>query len=307
MWRYAPTLPPVDGWRSVTLGEGMTPTVPLTGDVVAKLDFLNPTLSFKDRGAAVLIGAAAAAGVERVVVDSSGNAGTALAAYGARAGIAVEVWVPGGTSPGKTAAMRAHGADVRTVDGDRAAAAGAAGARVESTGAFYASHVYQPLFFQGTKTAVLELWEQLGGRLPGTIALPAGNGTLVLGAGLAVRDLAALGLIDRPPRLVAVQARRCAPLAGLDPDGPTVAEGIAIASPPRRDEILAVVAGTGGAVVTVTEEAVLAARDDLADRGIWVEPTAAATWAACRDGSVAPPGTTVGIVLCGAGLKSPGP
>jgi threonine synthase len=304
LWRYAPTLPPIEGWEAVTLGEGMTPTVALAPGVVAKLDYLNPTLSFKDRGAAVLVAAMAARGIERAVVDSSGNAGTALAAYSARAGIAIEVWVPGGTSPHKTAAMRAHGADVRVADGDRTAAAGAAAERVASTGAFYASHVYQPLFVQGTKTVVLELWEQLGGRLPDTIVLPAGNGTLVIGAGLALDDLLALGLIDEAPRIVAVQARRCAPLAGLVPTGPTVAEGIAIPAPPRAAAIRRVLDQRDGRVVTVTDEAIVAARRDLGLRGLWVEPTAAVTWAACRDGSVAETGASVALILCGAGLKS---
>jgi threonine synthase len=304
MWRYAPTLPPIPGWPDMTMGEGMTPSVPLPDGVVAKLDFLNPTLSFKDRGAVVLVAALAAQGVDRIIIDSSGNAGTAVAAYASRAGMATEVWVPGGTSARKTAAMRAHGADVHVVDGDRAAAADAARARVETTGAFYASHVYQPLFFHGVKTVVLELWEQLGGRLPDTLVLPVGNGTLVLGAALALADLGALGLLDRPPRLVAVQARRCAPLAGLAPDGPTIAEGIAVVAPPRAAAITAAVADSGGAVVTVTDDAIRAAQADLATRGLWVEPTAAVTWAACREGSVAPPGASIALVLCGAGLKS---
>ena len=164
----------------MSLGEGMTPVVALGEGTVAKLDFLNPTLSFKDRGAAILLAAVAARGIRRVIVDSSGNAGTAMAAYGAWAGMAVEIWVPGGTSPQR---RRRCGRTARWPHrrrGPRRRRRGC-GWRVESTGAFYASHVYQPLFFLGTKTVVLELWEQLGGRLPEVIVLPAGNGTLVLG------------------------------------------------------------------------------------------------------------------------------
>ena len=152
---------------------------------------------------------------------------------------------------------------------------------------------------------VLELWEQLGGRLPEVIVLPAGNGTLVLGADAALDDLVDLGLLTQIPRLVAVQARRCAPLAGLAVTGPTVAEGIAIAAPPRGEQVRRIVAGRGGEVVTVTDEAILAARADLAEKGIWVEPTAAAAWAACREGAAGPPGTSAAVVLSGAGLKSP--
>jgi threonine synthase len=281
----------------------MTPVVGLGPGVMAKLDFCNPTLSFKDRGAAPLVAGLAASGATRLVADSSGNAGTAVAAYAARAGLPVEVFVPGGTSPAKTAAMTAHGALVRVVDGDRSAAGEAAAARVDATGAAYASHVYQPLFVLGVKTLVLELWEQLGPAFCDTLVVPAGNGTLVLGARLAVADLVSLGLIERGPRIVAVQAERCAPLAGRSPTGTTAAEGIAIPAPPRRSEVVAAVAESGGAVVTVSEEAILAARHDLAGRGLWVEPTAAAGWAAWRDGTTGPATSTV-VVLCGAGLKT---
>jgi threonine synthase len=122
------------------------------------------------------------------------------------------------------------------------------------------------------KTLFLELWEQLGGRLPATMVLSAGNGTLVLGCTHAVVDLTAAGLIEAAPRIVAVQAAACAPLAGSAPRGPTVAEGIAIATPPRQDEVVAAVAASGGTVVTVEDPEILAARADLARRGLWVEP-----------------------------------
>ncbi len=305
LWRYAPVLPPLSTAPAVTLGEGQTPLVSAGEACWWKLDFLSPTLSFKDRGAAVLIAGAAASGVERLVADSSGNAGTAIAAYAARAGIIAEVWVPGGTSPKKVAAMRAHGAEVRDVDGDRAATALAARERVEETGWFYASHVYQPLFHHGVKTIAYELWEQLGRQAPDTMVVPAGNGTLVLGASLGFGELRAAGLIQRVPRIVAVQAERCAPLAGLEPDGPTAAEGIAIPDPPRRGEVLAALRESSGRVVVVSEEAIASARAELANRGVWVEPTAAAAWAAWTTdvGHDPEAGRTV-VVLCGAGLKS---
>jgi len=316
MWRYGPVLPPLAAWERVTMGEGMTPVVPLADGVWAKVDFLNPTLSFKDRGAALLVAAAATLGARDLVTDSSGNAGTAVAAYAARAGIRAEVWVPAGTSEGKLAALRAHGATVAVADGDREAAAAGALQRVEETDWYYASHVYQPLFGHGVKTLVLELWEQLGGTLPDTLVLPAGNGTLVSGAAHAVADLQAQGLLGRGPRIIAVQAANCAPLTGWPPTGPTVAEGIAIAAPARAAEVVAVIEASGGAVVTVDDGEILAAQADLAARGLWVEPTAAAGWAACRSGAAAEAGPRPGqrsggppsavTVLCGAGLKSPG-
>jgi threonine synthase len=204
--------------------------------------------------------------------------------------------------------LRAHGASGQLAYGDRGAAPAGAARRVEHTGAYYASHVYQPLFAHGVKTLMLELWEQLGGRLPATLVVPAGNGTLVSGYAHAVADLIALGLVERGPRVVAVQAATCAPLTGRAPIGPTIAEGIAIAAPPRAAEILAVIESSGGAVVTVTDPQIVAARADLARRGIWVEPTAAAAWAAWQvgaTGAASGPDDAV-VVLCGAGLKYPG-
>jgi threonine synthase len=315
LWRYAEALPPlaVAGSATVTMGEGMTPLVRegRDADVWLKLDFLNPTLSFKDRGAAVLVAAMSAAGIRSVVADSSGNAGAALAAYTARAGMAAEVFVPASTSEGKQAAIACTGATVRSVPGDRAAAAGAALRRVGSPDAdgaptVYASHVHQPLFVQGTKTCAYELWEQLGGHPPGTVVAAAGNGSMVLGLHLGFAELQRAGLIDRTPAIVAVQARRCAPLAGLVPDLPTVAEGIAIADPPRADQIREALGQTP--VLLAGEEEIGVAQRTLGARGLDVEPTSAAVWAAWTSPGTAAhrahlPGPVV-LVLGGAGAKA---
>ena len=208
LWRYHRALPfssSATSWEPVTLGEGATPLVAIDGGLKLKLDFVMPTLSFKDRGSVVLVAKAAELGVPRLVSDSSGNAGASIAAYGARAGIAVEVFVPGATSEKKVAQLRGYGATVHRVAGPRAQAASAAIDHVEATGAFYASHVYNPLFHHGTKTFAFELWEQLGRRVPETVLLPAGNGTLLIGAAIGFRELVAAGLVERLPRLVAVR------------------------------------------------------------------------------------------------------
>ena len=273
LWRYRAVLPGGSSWEKVSLGEGLTPLVPIRPGLWGKLEYVSPTGSFKDRGAAVLMSVAAGIGVDRVVVDSSGNAGRAVAAYAARAGIPAEVYVPESTPVWKVAAMEALGARV-VAAGDRAAAAAGAQAAVAGNGAWYASHVYRPEFVHGVKTLAFELCEQLGGP-PGTVVVPAGNGTLVIGLWLGFRALSAA-----VPRIVAVQAERCAPLAGLAPGGPTAASGIAIAAPPRQAEVRAAVLASGGSVVTVPEEALEPARADLARLGLPVEPTAAAAWAA---------------------------
>ncbi|MBO0917824.1 pyridoxal-phosphate dependent enzyme, partial [Streptomyces laculatispora] len=282
LWRYEEVLPL--GSPTTTLGEGRTPLVPLTDMVSAKLDFLMPTLSFKDRGAVMLAELARRLSPERVVADSSGNAGTAVAAYCARAGLPCTVYVPEGTSPKKTEQIRAHGARLEIVPGDRESTALAARAAADAPGTFYASHVFNPYFLHGTKTYVYELWEDLGGRLPDAIAVPVGNGTLLLGAALAIAELRAQGLIDTGPALIAVQAEAVSPLAaafhaGADtlPDtppgavSPTLAEGIAIPRPPRARAILAAVRESGGTFLTVTEDQIRGAQLDLAARGFYVE------------------------------------
>ncbi|RCG33010.1 pyridoxal-phosphate dependent enzyme [Sphaerisporangium album] len=316
LWRY------LDGgdvpWREVSLGEGGTPLVEEDGALYLKVEYASPTGSFKDRGAVVLVALARALGATRLVADSSGNAGTAVAAYAARAGVPAEIFVPAGTSEKKLRQIRGHGAEVVVVEGSREDTAAAAIARVEETGAFYASHVYNPYFHEGTKTYSLEIFEQLGGVVPETLVLPAGNGTLVLGAHRGFAGLRAAGVIDRVPRIVAVQAERCAPLAAAwaagakEPEavrpGGTIAEGIAIADPARGSRILEAVADTGGAFVTVGEEEIAEAHAALAARGLWVEPTGAVSYAAVRrlraEGSPLVAEGPVVAPLCGSGLKA---
>ncbi|MET9323765.1 threonine synthase [Streptomyces sp. NPDC003038] len=313
LWRYGSALP-LPGAFSVSLAEGNTPMVPLTERIQATLDYLMPTLSFKDRGAVMLAELARRLAPQRVVADSSGNAGTSMAAYCGRAGLSCEVFVPEGTSEKKTAQMRAHGAAVRVVSGGREAAAVAARAAADEPGVFYASHVFNPYFLHGTKTYVYEVWEQLGGRLPEALVLPVGNGTLLLGAALAAEELARRGV--RPPALIAVQAEAVAPLAEAFAAGardagpveqrPTLAEGIAIPAPPRARQILAAVRNSGGTFLTVPDARLREAQHDLARRGLFVEPTAAACWAAVGPSSPADPlqGRTAVLPLCGAGAKT---
>ncbi|MET8781510.1 MULTISPECIES: threonine synthase [unclassified Streptomyces] len=311
LWRYAEVLPlPAP---SISLGEGRTPLVELEDGVSAKLDYLMPTLSFKDRGAVLLTELALRLGPREVVADSSGNAGTAIAAYCARAGLPCTVYVPAGTSAKKLEQIGAHGARVHVVDGDREAAARAARERADEPEVFYASHVFNPFFLHGTKTYVHELWEDLGGRLPEVLVLPVGNGTLLLGAALAVAELYTSGLIERRPALYAVQAQAVAPLAHAWQEGadelvdatataPTFAEGIAIPRPPRARQILRAVRDSGGRFLTVTEDQIRAAQLDLASRGLYVESTGVVSWAAVREAE--PGGRGAVVPLCGAGLKT---
>ncbi|MFJ3225739.1 pyridoxal-phosphate dependent enzyme [Streptomyces sp. NPDC086783] len=311
LWRYAECLPLAA--PTVSLGEGRTPLVPLRDGVSAKLDFLMPTLSFKDRGAVLLAELALRLRPRRVLADSSGNAGTAVAAYCARAALPCTVYVPAATSPKKLEQIEAHGARLHVVDGDREATAAAAREAADDPETFYASHVFNPYFLHGTKTYVHELWEALDGRLPDILVVPVGNGTLLLGAALAVAELHAAGFIDRRPALYAVQSAAVAPLAhawaegaddlvGVTAAAPTFAEGIAIPRPPRARQILRAVRESGGTFLTVTDDQIRHAQTDLASRGLYVEPTGVACWAAVREEQLG--ARTAVVPLCGAGAKT---
>ena len=303
-----------DTWRSITLGEGMTPIVRLDENVLLKMDYFMPTLSFKDRGAAVLIAHCKSIGVERVVQDSSGNAGNAVAAYCGKAGIACEIFVPEGTSPKKIGMIRAHGAKCSVVPGSRDHCAQVCREKVERDGVYYANHVYNPFFYEGTNTYIYEVYEQLH-RIPANLVIPVGNGTLFLGVMHGLEELLASGLIDKMPQIIALQAESCDPLLRAAKKGlkepvdvnpsPTLAEGIAIGKPMRGKEILSYVEKYGIHFVHAPEEGILAARAELASKGIYCEHTTAANYAAyleyCKQHGKL---QDCLITMCGAGLKS---
>lgn len=315
VFRYRAFMPLMgDAWREVTLGEGGTPVVRLHSGALIKLDFLMPTLSFKDRGAAVLVARMKALGVTRAVMDSSGNAGNAVAAYCARANIACDIYVPEGTSINKINMIRAHGANCVEIPGGRDRCAEACRARVEQEGVFYASHVYNPFFYEGTKTYIYEIYEELG-RIPETLFIPLGNGTLLYGALLGLGHLTASGLIQKMPHIVAVQSELCAPIheafiKGLPAPAPvaagaTLAEGIAIGEPARGAELLRFIRQCGAEVVLAPEEGIDAARRALAHEGVFVEHTSAATYAAYLAYARARGDLSDCLIpACGAGLKS---
>jgi threonine synthase len=314
MWRYREALPIASESNVVSFHEGSTPLIrthfygkPLT----VKQENLFPTGSFKDRGASVLISRALELGVGKVVEDSSGNAGAAVAAYAAKAGIECEIFVPESTSPGKLAQIRLYGAKLNRVPGSREATARAAMEAAERH--FYASHVWNPFFFQGTKTYAFEIWEQLDFNAPDTLIVPTGHGTLLIGAFLGFQDLLKNGLIARVPRFIAVQAAGCAPLFRMWRDQlseippassvDTVAEGIAIAEPTRASQILDIIHETGGQVIAVTDAEIEKALLDICKQGLYAEPTSATAIAAFKKIPVTGDECIV-APLTGHGLKS---
>lgn len=318
MWRYIDAMPFAKNstiWQTVSMGEGYTPMIVLDDskpNTLVKVDYMMPTLSFKDRGAAVLLAKAKELGVTKVIADSSGNAGTSIAAYAKRAGIACDVFVSDSTSPKKMAQIKAHGANVRAIRGSREDVAAAAQKAVTEEQTFYASHVFNPFFYEGTKTYSYEIWEQMQS-VPDALIIPVGNGTLLLGAYYGWKELMENGLTDRLPKLIAVQAENCAPIARAFADNQpaaiqvenigTLAEGIAIAAPARSAQILEAVRATNGQFITTTEEEIAKARVVLASKGFYVEPTTAANYAGYVKYSRSSDEKIV-IPLCGAGIKA---
>ena len=303
-----------DGWRKVTMGEGMTPVTEFEPGVLFKMDYFMPTLSFKDRGAAVIVANCLDHGITRVVQDSSGNAGNSVAAYCARAGIECGIFVPEGTSPKKIDMIRAHGAECTVIPGSRDHCAQVCRSKVEEEGVYYANHVFDPLFYEGTKTYIYEVFEQLG-RIPEAVLIPTGNGTLYLGVIYGLEHLLRSGCIEKMPQIIAVQSENCDPLlkaaqAGMDRaadivPGPTIAEGIAIGKPARDREILRLARLYGVRFVHAPEDRIMDARAKIAAKGIYCEHTTAANYAGyeeyCR--LYGKPSECL-IPMCGAGLKS---
>lgn len=315
--RFRAGLPLPPKAKFISLGEGNTPLVPSEvggRQVYFKCEHLNPTGSFKDRGTSLLMSALAAAAVHEAVEDSSGNAGASFAAYAARAGIQARIYVPEYAAGPKRLQMAGYGADVIPVSGPRTAAAQAV-QRAAEAGRVYASHAHLPHVMAGMATLAFELREQLG-RAPGTVIMPVGQGTLFLGVHAGFRAMLDSGAVKTMPRLVAVQAKACAPIwavrssgaAGMVMirEGETVAQGVRIAKPLRGDAILAILGSEAGRVVAVEESDILLGRAGLGRAGFFVEPTSALIWPALHALLQELPEPIV-AVLTGSGLKDPGP
>jgi threonine synthase len=245
-----------------------------------KREDLTRTGSFKDRGAEVLVRAALRGGATALVLDSSGSAALAGASAAAVAGLPLTVHVPGSLPAAKLGALEIFGATVvaRGTRGDAASRA-----LEEATGAFYLSHVHHPAFIAGTSRVGSEVLSQLGDAVPPLWVVPVGNGSLFLGLDRALTREGIEGV-----RLIAVQASASPGLRRPGTGGATLASGIGIADPPRREEILTALHRWGGRVIEVDEDELAAARASLWHHGVAAEYAAAAAAAAMirlrRDG-----------------------
>jgi threonine synthase len=317
IWRYQAALP-VRIAQPVSMGEGCTPLVQKQWGGLRpyfKLEWFNPTCSFKDRGAAVMVSYLRQLGVDSILEDSSGNGGAAIAAAGAAAGLKVKILAPAYTPPPKVAQIKAFGAQVQLVPGPREASEEEAIRQSEHI--FYASHNWHPFFLQGTKSLAYELWEDFDFDVPDNIIVPTGAGSNVLGCHIGFKELLASGQIKKLPRIFAAQPLNCSPVdasfaAGTDSlvereTKPTIAEGTAIRRPVRLVELLQAVRETKGQTVSLTEEQITEAVRRLAATGLYAEPTSATAAAAVdvlvQRGAIRPTERTV-VLLTGTGLKS---
>jgi threonine synthase len=323
LWRYAAMLPVVAaGQTRISLGEGWTPLIPDTWGGVPvhwKLDSLMPSGSYKDRGFSVLVNWLVGLNASIAVEDSSGNAGASLACYAARAELHACIYVPESAPAPKKAQVAVYGAELVEVPGPRSAATDAAVAATRlNKGTKYASHALHPAYLLGQMTSAWEIWEQLGGTAPDWFIAPVGQGGLLLGAWRGFQQLHAADLIDKLPRMVAVQVVPYTAIydafhAGLKrveivcPQfEPVSADGVAIIKPNRSVTVLEALRHSRGTAIAVSDKAVLTARDRLAEQGLFVEPTSATVAAALHKlKAQIRPGETVVAMLTGHGLKRP--
>lgn len=300
--------------RRVTLGEGWTPLVEAPQwNARFKLEYLFPTGSFKDRGAAVTVSLADELGVERIVEDSSGNAGHAIATYAARAGIDADIYVPADAKPAKIEAIERTGATAVRVEGDRQAVTDACIEAVEAGEGWYASHAWQPAFFAGTATVALEVAAQRDWSAPDVVVSPLGHGTLFLGAYRGFRALVEAGWLDSMPRLYGAQAAGAAPIVAARhgeaaaSGANDAADGIQIREPARERQILDAIEATGGDAIAIDRATTEAHLDRLHRAGCYTEPTCAVAPAALevlRDRGAIGTDEDVVVPLTGSGLKA---
>ncbi len=329
LWRYHELLPVRSADNVVSLGEGMTPLLPLprygrelgVDRLLMKDEGLIPTGTFKARGAAVGVSRAYELGVRKIAMPTNGNAGSAWAAYAARAGMEALIAMPIAAPEICRREVTVVGAELHLIDG----LIGDAGAFVRTElakreGYLDVSTLKEPYRIEGKKTMGLEIAEQLGWRLPDVILYPTGGGVGIIGIWKALVELRDLGWIDGPlPRLVAVQSTGCAPIVrawekGLPesepwPDAKTVAFGITVPKALGDFLVLQAIAETDGCAVAVDDEDILAEQHNLARlEGAFICPEGAANFAAVRqlrDSGWIRPDDQVVALNTGSGLKYP--
>lgn len=315
-WRYVRFFPYIESRDAVTLGEGWTPLVRFKSNVYFKLESLNPTGSFKDRGSTTLISAIHRLVKEQngyIAEDSSGNAGASVAAYSARAQLKAKIYVPENVSGPKFNQIKSYGMPVIKVAGSRSQVAEKA--QEPENGKFYVGHILHPLFRDGIRTLAYEIAEQLKWKTPERVYLPVSAGTLLLGVISGFKHLANSGIIDAVPTIVACQTRQVSPLyhrirktSYKPPQKITsIADALVSTNPPLLDLMIKEIQETHGDVEIVDENEILNAFTKLAHKGFFVEPSSAVAYAAYQKqlkNKEVSKADKVLVVLTGHGLKT---
>jgi threonine synthase len=318
MWRYRAVLPDA---VPVTLGEGWTPMLKSRRypGAFVKEEGANPTGSFKARGLALAVTMARHYGLRKLAVPSAGNAAGALAAYAAAAGIEAHIFMPRDVPFANYVEATAYGAHVVLVDGLISDCARMVQERKEAEGWFDISTLKEPFRVEGKKTMGYELVEQLGWEYPDAVFYPTGGGVGLIGMWKAFEELEELGWVapGRRPKMIAIQAAGCAPVARAFDEGATVsrmwqngvtfASGLRVPKPYGDAIILDIVRASGGLALAVSDEEILASILDWArNEGIFLSPEGASATAAydrlLADGFLKPSDRVV-LFNTGAGLK----
>jgi threonine synthase len=327
LWRYREFLPVDDVDNIVSLGEGFTPMLTLSNleahtrgkRVILKDESNNPTGSFKARGLSVAVSKAKELGVKAFSIPTAGNAGGALAAYAARAGLEAHVFMPKLTPSAFKTEARLFGAEVTEIDGNIGDCGKIARTLAEENGWFDVSTLKEPYRLEGKKTMGYEIAEQLGWQLPDVILYPTGGGTGIIGIWKAFNEMEQLGWIaaGRRPRMVAVQSDSCngvctafhqnAPRSGYKDGGFTIANGLRVPKPYADRSILKVLKESNGYAVSAGDADILSALKELAaHEGLFAAPEGAALWHAfkvlSRSGWIQN-GETVLLLNTGSGYK----
>ena len=323
LWRYRELLPLPDDVEPVSLGEGGTPLLRANKfaadvDLWIKDESLNPTQSFKARGMSVAVSMAKHLGTTKLAVPSAGNAGGALAAYAARAGLEAYVFMPRDTPRANIIECRELGARITLVDGLITDCGAEIGRRKEAEGWFDMSTLKEPYRLEGKKTLGYELAEQFDWQLPDVILYPTGGGTGLIGMWKAFDEMEALGWIGKKrPRMFSVQATGCAPIvrafetgdpaAAEFPDAHTCASGLRVPKAIGDFLILKILdQSNGGAVAVDDDEMMSVTREVGSSEGLFVAPEGAACFAALKSllstGKIASD-ERVAIFNTGSGIK----
>jgi len=302
MWRYREVMPVIDDSDIITLGEGWTPLLRAERlgsslglkDLRIKDESLNPTQSFKARGMSAAVSVARKLGVRKVAAPSAGNAGGALAAYAARAGMEAHIFVPRDTPRANVVECERLGAHVTLVDGLITDCGAEVAKRKDAERWFDVSTLKEPYRVEGKKTLGYELAEQLDWKLPDVIIYPTGGGTGLVGMWKAFDEMEEMGWIgSERPRMVTVQSTGCAPIvrafeegkryADMFEDARTVASGLRVPKAIGDFLILDAIRKSGGTAIAVSDEELIAAVDEIgACEGLFVAPEGGACLPALR-------------------------